>query len=254
VSNEHPEADGPRRISRRRFLAAGASAAAGLALSRHGGRLIDQALDVEPSTTRGINEVEHVVILMQENRSFDHYFGTLSTVRGFSDKSVLSQTVSGKRYPIFDQFGYTPVTGVDPAGFLQPFHLLSDPPTENGETTNDITHSWAPQHESFNSGQMNEFVEVHVADDGPDNGFVTMGYFTRADLAFYYALADAFTICDMYFCSVLGPTDPNRLMSVSASIERARTGGPSSRRSVSARSTTGPCRGRRCRRGCRRPG
>jgi len=54
-----------------------------------------------------------------------------------------------------------------------------------------------------------------------------MGHFTRSELAFYYALADAFTICDNYFCSVLGPTDPNRLMAISASIDPAgKNGGP----------------------------
>ena len=76
---------------------------------------------------------------------------------------------------------------------------------------------------------MDAFVSTHVAtaNDGPENGFVTMGYFTRHDLAFYYALADAFCICDGYHSSVLGPTDPNRVMSVSGTIDPAGTkGGP----------------------------
>ena len=72
-----------------------------------------------------------------------------------------------------------------------------------------------------------QFMAAHLASDGARNGPVTMGYFTRADLAFYYALADAFTVCDHYFCSVLGPTDPNRLMGMSAWIDPAGTnGGP----------------------------
>jgi phospholipase C len=54
-----------------------------------------------------------------------------------------------------------------------------------------------------------------------------MGYYTRADIPFYYAVADAFTICDNYFCSVLGPTDPNRLYTMAASIDPAgQNGGP----------------------------
>jgi phospholipase C len=76
---------------------------------------------------------------------------------------------------------------------------------------------------------MDAFVSTHIAsaNDGPDNGFVTMGYFTRDDLAFYYALADAFCICDGYHCSVLGPTDPNRVMSVSGTIDPPGShGGP----------------------------
>jgi phospholipase C len=227
-SKEHSSPAGGPPISRRTFLTA-STAAAGLVLSSPAGRLIEAAAATEPSTARGLKEIEHVVILMQENRSFDHYFGTLSGVAGFSDRRVLKQRVDGKRYPIFDQFGYAPGTGVDPTGFLQPFRLLSDPPTENGETTNDITHSWGPQHQSWNGGAMDAFVSTHIAtaNDGPENGFVTMGYFTRNDLAFYYALADAFCICDGYHCSVLGPTDPNRVMAVSGTIDPSGTmGGP----------------------------
>jgi len=216
-----------RRISRRTFLTAGTSAAAGMALSLGAGRVIEAAAAVTPSTARGIGEIEHVVILMQENRSFDHYFGTLSGVAGFSDRRASSEKVNGARYPIFDQFGYAPGTGVDPSGYLQPFHLVSDPPLVDGETTNDITHSWGPQHESWGGGAMDAFVRTHIVADGATNGFVTMGYYTRDDLAFYYALADAFCICDSYFCSVLGPTDPNRLMSVSATLDPAGVaGGP----------------------------
>ena len=68
---------------------------------------------------------------------------------------------------------------------------------------------------------MESFITAHLAADGDTNGPVTMGYFTRAELPFYHALADAFTICDGYHCSVLGPTDPNRLMALSASIDPA---------------------------------
>ncbi len=82
-----------------------------------------------------------------------------------------------------------------------------------------------------------------------------MGYFTRADLAFYYALADAFTVCDAYFCSVLGPTDPNRLMGMSATIDPAGTaGGPWSRPSATGSRSTASSAGRRCPNGCRPPG
>jgi phospholipase C len=67
----------------------------------------------------------------------------------------------------------------------------------------------------------------HLATDGTENAPVTMGYYTAKELAFYFALADAFTVCDGYHCSVLGPTDPNRLMAMSASIDAAGThGGP----------------------------
>jgi len=215
------------RLDRRRFLQAGvATSAAGIGLSSRAGNLIDSALK-HASSKGSLSDIQHVVILMQENRSFDHYFGTLSGVRGFSVGPVLHQHVDGKKYPIFDQFGYEPGVGPKKKGYLQPFHLASDPPSENGQTTNDITHSWGPQHQSWNSGAMDAFVTTHIANDGEKNGPVTMGYFKRKDLAFYYALADAFTVCDSYFCSVLGPTDPNRVMSISATIDPAGVaGGP----------------------------
>jgi phospholipase C len=224
--------------SRRAFVVGGvAIGAAGVVAGRpgHGGgrptgrqqRLIETAATVDTIKNPSLSDIKHVVILMQENRSFDSYFGTLSGVRGYSDPNVLTQTVNGKTYPVFDQFGYQPGVGVTSAGYMQPFHLQSDPPLKDGETTNDITHSWAPQHMSWNNGAMDSFMTSHLASDGTANGPVTMGYFTRSQLAFYFALADAFTICDGYHCSVLGPTDPNRLMWISASIDPNGTnGGP----------------------------
>jgi phospholipase C len=224
------KASGPLgpKVSRRRFLQAGvATGIAGVALSSGAGGLIEAAAAQAPAGGGTLKDIEHVVILMQENRSFDHYFGTLSGTRGFADKRVIDQSVHGKKHPIFDQFGYAPGVGVDPSGYLQPFHLASDPPREDGQTTNDITHSWGPQHQSWNGGAMDAFVKAHLAGDGDSNGPLTMGYFERQDLAFYYALADAFTICDGYHCSVLGPTDPNRVMSISATIDPAGVaGGP----------------------------
>jgi phospholipase C len=74
---------------------------------------------------------------------------------------------------------------------------------------------------------MDGFVRAHLAFDGPDAGPATMGYYERADIPFYYALAEAFTICENYHCSMLGPTDPNRLYSMSASIDPdGEAGGP----------------------------
>jgi phospholipase C len=108
---------------------------------------------------------------------------------------------------------------------MEPFHLEQNFPTEDGATTNDISHEWDTQHDAWNNGKMDNFVGAHLAADGVDNFAPTMGYFTRADLPFYYALADAFTICDAYHCSVLGPTDPNRVMALSGTIDPAGTGG-----------------------------
>ena len=181
-------------------------------------RLIDEAAAASPGAA-SLSDVQHVVILMQENRSFDHYFGTMSGVRGFADPHALRG--------VFGQSGYQPGRGPSLAGYLEPFRLYSDPPLRDGQTTNDISHTWPTQHQSWNGGAMDKFVATHVNVDGAAHGPVTMGYYTRADLPFYYALADAFTVCDAYFSSVLGPTDSNRLMGISATIDPAGTaGGP----------------------------
>src|SRR5205085_1538292 len=170
---------------------------------------IPRALAAAPGCGR-LHQIQHVVILIQENRSFDHYFGSYRGVAGFADPNVL-QLTDGSGLSVFAQPGY-------PGGYdgdhLYPFHLDS---YNNGECTNDIDHSWGPQHAYWDGGKLDGFVSEHLAVDG-SNGPLTMGYYTREDLAFYYALADAFTICDHYFCSVIGPTDPNRLYSVSASL------------------------------------
>ncbi len=196
-------------ITRRELLQAGAGAGA-LALGAN--PLIQQALAMRPGK---LTDIEHVVILIQENRSFDHYFGTLPGVRGFADPSVPSS--------VFYQPGY-PAPGY--GGQLLPFHL--DPSGMSGNRCfPDITHEWAPQHESWDEGAMDGFVRTHLAVDGPEAGPATMAYYERSDIPFYHALAEAFTICDNYHCSVLGPTHPNRLYSMSASIDpEGVNGGP----------------------------
>ena len=150
-------------------------------------------------------DIEHVVVFMQENRSFDHYFGTYAGVRGFGDK--LNRQA----------FHQPDITGKQ----VHPFRLTT-------QCLPDITHEWAAQHQSWNHGRMNRFAFTHQdSTDGPQVGLETMGYFDGSDVAFYHALANAFTICDGYHCSVLGPTDPNRLYSMSATIDPdGKHGGP----------------------------
>jgi phospholipase C len=180
--------------------------AAGAGLTALGGgldALLAQAAAAAPKHG-SLKDIENVVILIQENRSFDHYFGTLSGVRGFDDKhgrSAFSQRFS---------------TG----GVVKPFHLPK-------ECLPDISHDWGPQHRSWHNGKMDGWVTAHEHAPSVAVAPQTMGYYNRSDLHFYYALADAFTICDGYYCSVIGPTDPNRLMSVSATIDpHGKHGGP----------------------------
>ncbi len=196
-------------MTRRELLQAGAGAGV-LALGAN--PLVQQAL-----ASRGpgkLTDIEHVVILIQENRSFDHYFGTLPGVRGFSDPSA---------HDVLYQPGY-PAPGYD--GVLLPFHLESGAMAGN-RCFPDITHEWVAQHQCWDDGAMDGFVRTHLAFDGPQAGPATMAYYERADIPFYYALAEAFTICDNYYCSVLGPTHPNRLYSMSATIDpEGLNGGP----------------------------
>lgn len=172
-----------------------------------------------PPAGADLGAVRHVIFLMQENRSFDHYFGAYKSVRGFDDHASGSTGV-------FAQPDLANTTRA-PVGLQLPFHL--DTHTGRGECTHDIAHGWLPQHESWHAGAMDGFVSTHTSPhyDGASDGLLTMGYYTRADLPFHYALADAFTICDNYFCSVMGPTHPNRLMALSGNIDPAGThGGP----------------------------
>ena len=164
-----------------------------------------------------INEIKHIVLLMQENRSFDHYFGTLSGVRGFSDPSAM-RLPGGQ--PVFRQ----PDPG-HPDGCLLPYHL--DSKTSAAQRIPSTSHAWSVQHQAWNNGAMDSWLPAHLAADGPTVGPYTMGYYTRGDIPFHYALADAFTVCDNYFCSVLGPTYPNRYMWMTGTIDPdGEHGGP----------------------------
>jgi phospholipase C len=158
-----------------------------------------------------ISDIEHVVVLMQENRSFDHYFGAMPGVRGFGDTSV-----PRKRF-------YQP-DSTNPDGYLLPFHTSTFGSSAQALPSN--SHSWGPQHDSWDSGGMDGFVTAHLAADG-EAGRYTMAYYDRDDIPFHWALADAFTICDGYHCSMLGPTWPNRLYLMTGQVDPAGVaGGP----------------------------
>ncbi|MDE3065484.1 MAG: phospholipase [Acidobacteriota bacterium] len=210
-----PAGDG--LVGRRQFLG-GAAVGAGSLLAARRHPVVEAARATRPAGS-DLGAVEHVVFLMQENRSFDHYFGSHRGVLGFDDHPSDS-------YGVFAQ-PFAANTTRPPTGVQLPFHL--DTTTGRAECTHDIAHDWVAQHLSWHDGAMDAFVSTHTSAryEGPDAGRLTMGYYTRADLGFHYALADAFTICDHYFCSVLGPTHPNRLMALSGSIDPAgRHGGP----------------------------
>ena len=192
--------------NRREFLALGAGAVA----AAHGlprGKRRKPRPKHHPK--RPLDQVEHVVFLIQENCSFDRYFGTLRGVRGFSDPRAA-------RLPNGQPAFYQP-TGV-PGAYLLPWHY--DTATSN-PCDSLVDNGWDPMHQALNGGRMDQwlFAEHELA--------FTMGYYTRADVSWHMALADAFTVCDGYYASVLGPTNPNRLYTVSGTLDpQGRGGGP----------------------------
>jgi phospholipase C len=179
-------------LSRRKFLGT-AAAVTGAA-----------AVGMPPLKTKphgDIRDIKHVVVIMQENRSFDHYFGSLRGVRGFGDRSTI-QLPGGKE--VWEQ----------PAGSKTqyPWRLSgaktwdgATPPTPSDGAANygGTSHSWDDQHGAWYGGLMNGW---YAAKGGP----TTLGYLDRRDLPFHYALAEAYTIGDAYHCSVISATGPNR--------------------------------------------
>ena len=204
-------------VSRRQLLAGAAGAAAAWTFDSTGRRLIEAAAATACPSGATLADIEHVVILIQENRSFDHYFGAYRGVDGFD---------AHRRHHLGPFAQVHPANRTrPPLHRLLPFHL--DTAHGEAECTNDLSHSWGPQHRYWNGGRNDSFVRVHEEVDGAQFGTITMGYYRRADLPFHYALADAFTICDQYHCSVFGPTYPNRLYSMSGTIDpEGRAGGP----------------------------
>jgi phospholipase C len=219
--------------SRRQVLAGGIAGATALTLAKvghvraTGADSVKRAAAVKPAGTGTLADVKHVVFLMQENRSFDHYFGTMPGVKGFDDttnRGAFTQNWPGGSQPT-----------------LLPFHMNTK--TEDAECTYDLSHSWSAEHASTNHAAMDSFVSTHTSSQYEGSlGINTMGYYTKGDIPFYYKLADKFTVCDNYFCSVLGPTHPNRLMAISGTLDPAgAAGGPILTTASDQTDTQGTC-------------
>ena len=162
---------------------------------------IRRALAIAPDPGTTYLNAEHVVILMQENRSFDHMFGSLQGVRGFNDPRSIRQP-NGE--PVFLQSSSKGETYL-------PWRLnIHD---TRITWMGSIPHSRDSQVDAWNNGYHNRWIDVKKSHHkGYDQYPMTMGYYTRDDLPFYYALADSFTVCDQNYCGVMSSTTPNRLM------------------------------------------
>ena len=152
---------------------------------------IRKALAIPADIRTGtVQDVQHVVILMMENRAFDHYFGTLRGVRGFGD-----------RHPVPLQSGKPVWFQSDGAREIAPYHL--DTATTSALRMPGTPHAFNNAQAAWNQGKFGFWPKYKTQ--------FSMGHYRRADLPYQFALAEAFTICDAYHCSVTTGTDPNRV-------------------------------------------
>jgi phospholipase C len=194
--------------TRREFLNLSAHAMGAVTAARLIYPSIARALDVPAHTaTHSIMDVQHVVILMQENRSFDHYFGSLRGVRGFGDRIP---------FPLPDGDGVWAQKDREGKA-IHPFHMSTQ--STSAQKVPDLAHSWESAQGAFNNGKYDRW----IAYKSP----LTMAHYRREDVPFQYALADAFTLCDAYHCSIPGCTSPNRIFFWAGGNDpKAAHGGP----------------------------
>ncbi len=186
--------------SRRDFLKKAALLAGATSLANVMPASIQKALAINAPEGSTYLDAEHIVILMQENRSFDHCFGTLKGVRGFNDPRAIDLPNRNKVWLQSNKAGET----------YAPFHL--DIKNTKATWMDSLPHSWANQVNARNDGKFDQWLEnKRNSNPGYADMPLTLGYYNREDIPFYYTLADAFTVCDQNFCSALTGTNPNRL-------------------------------------------
>ncbi|CAB3950899.1 Non-hemolytic phospholipase C [Achromobacter insolitus] len=164
---------------------------------------IRRALAIPANHRTGtIRDVEHIVIFMQENRSFDHYFGALAGVRGFGDRFPIPvpDSPDARHRSVWAQYNDKPEDG-QPRTVL-PFHLDTREAFETMRVAS-TPHTWSNAQDAWDAGRMGNWPAAKKNH--------SMAYFTADDMPFQYAMARAFTVCDAYHCSFTGGTNTNRL-------------------------------------------
>ncbi|MDQ1855954.1 phosphocholine-specific phospholipase C [Chryseobacterium sp. WLY505] len=200
-------------MNRREFLEKSSLLLAGLGTSGVLHPSILKALAIDPAAQSTFYDAEHVVILMQENRSFDHAFGALKGVRGFLDKRAF---VKQDGHSVFFQKN-------DEGKYASPARL--DLRNTKSTWMSSLPHSWADQQKALNKGKFDQWLQAKASGNKDYKNIpLTLGYYNREDLPFYYQLADAFTIFDQYFCSSLTGTTPNRLFLWSGTLREQQNG------------------------------
>ncbi|OJV12358.1 MAG: phospholipase C, phosphocholine-specific [Dyadobacter sp. 50-39] len=185
--------------SRRDFLKKAAVLAGTRVVANTLPAVIQKALAIDPAPGSTFYDAEHIVFLMQENRSFDHQLGMLQGVRGFNDPRAIDLADRNKVWFQTNKAGET----------YGPFRL-------NVKDTKvawmgSIPHGWTDQTDAMNNGKYDRWLDVKAPRNKEYAHIpLTMGYCDRNDFPFYYSLADAFTVCDHNFCSSITGTHPNR--------------------------------------------
>ncbi len=183
------------RIHRRNFIKMSATAGLAAAVWEP---LLQKALAVKAyNATRSINDVQHIVILMQENRSFDHYFGAMKGVRGFGD-----------RFPIPLESGQRAFHQSDGERIVPPYR--ADGKKSNAALISGTPHNFIDTQAAWNQGKYGYWPLFKTP--------YSMAYYTREEIPFQYAMAEYFTICDAYYCSIATGTDPNRIVFWSGAV------------------------------------
>ncbi len=176
-------------FNRREFLSL--TTKASIATAVWGPLLMRASSAAAYNVTRSIQDVKHIVILMQENRSFDHYFGTMRGVRGFGD-----------RFPIPLKSGLRAFHQSDGNRVIPPYR--ADGKRTNAALVQGTPHGFTDTQAAWNQGKYG-FWPLYKTP-------YSMAYYTREEVPFQYAMAELFTICDAYHCSIATGTDPNRIM------------------------------------------
>ncbi|PSL47787.1 phospholipase C [Chitinophaga niastensis] len=161
---------------------------------------IQRAMAIDPKAGTTFQDAEHIVVLMQENRSFDHCYGTLRGVRGYNDPRAIQLPNKNLVWLQSNSKGET----------YAPFRLnLKD---TKATWMSSLPHAWANQVDARHNGKYDQWLLVKQSGNKEWAPMpLTLGFYNREDIPFYYSLADAFTVCDQNFCSSLTGTTPNRL-------------------------------------------
>ena len=185
--------------TRREFLKKAALISGSAAMINTLPPVIQRALAINPEPGSTFYDAEHIVFLMQENRSFDHQLGNLQGVRGYNDPRAIQLPTGNKVFMQTNANGDT----------YGPFHL--DVKDTSIAWMGSLPHNWTDQTDAMNGGKYDRWLDVKRAHNPAyANIPLTMGYCDRSDFPFYYSLADAFTVCDQSFCSSITGTHSNR--------------------------------------------